>query len=236
MPGHHGDVTETGQKHKTGHTTERATEGIGDHQGALRWQPGHARRFGVRAKGIESPAIGQIGQRELKDKNRQECHPHQQAKVNLANRKEIDTRQIKQPGRQRIGGDRFSTRVFDQQGTVDRQGAQRGNNRRHAAIRDNDAIKQAHCRTETNREQQSQHRRQIILVCQLCADKIGRETDNRTNRQIDIARQHDQRLPHRHDDQDHRAGADPVKGAATVIALNLAAKKENRQPDQQHET
>ncbi len=63
------------------------------------------------------------------------------------------------------------------------------------------------------------------------ADDIGGETDDGTDRQIDVARQHDQRLTDRDQCHDRDAGGDAGEQSRLVIVVDLRAEEGEDQHD-----
>ena len=71
-----------------------------------------------------------------------------------------------------------------------------------------------------------------VVVGDQRSDEIGGEADDRADRQIDVAGQHDQRLADRDDRDDRDARSDAIEGAEAIVSVDERAEHHNRRDNE----
>lgn len=127
-------VPNRARKRKPGQAAERAAERVGADRHAAHGQAGHGGGIWVGADGVEAAAPRQVGHHQLEDEHNDDGNEHNQLDFNFTHHKRIDLGQIDQPLRQGAGDDRLGVGKLHQDGAVDGQGAERGDDGGHTAV------------------------------------------------------------------------------------------------------
>src|SRR5262249_5001771 len=96
-------------------------------------------------------------------------------------------------------------------------------------------VDDAHPGAERDRDQHHHGRRHAVVGGQPRAGEIGGAADDRADREVDVAGQHDQRLADRDDGDDGDAGGDAVEGPRGVVAVDQRAEDQDGDDDQQQQ-
>ena len=95
---------------------------------------------------------------ELEDDDDGEGQRDHRPDLEAADVEQRQPRQVDQPGRQLVGGDHLAAERFDQDAAIDRQRAERDDDRRHPAPGDQHAVDRAHAAPMRDRDRDGQRR------------------------------------------------------------------------------
>ena len=125
--------------------------------------------------------------------------------------------------------------VADQPRPVDRQRAQRDDDRRDPPVGDERAVDEPEERPDGHGEEHGEHRRCAEVVAEHVAGEVGADAGDRADRQVDVAGNDHQRLPGGHHGGHRHALGHAVEEASRQVVVDDQAEHDQRADDQQQQ-
>src|SRR5436309_9189477 len=234
LTGDDGDVPEAHEEEEAGQAGQGAAQQKRDEDVALDREAGDARRVGVGADREEPATVRQIRKDKLEDDHDGQREQDERPHVELAERDDRHSRQVQQPGGERVGRHRLGTRELDERHPIDGERAECRDDRRDAPECDDHAVDGAERAAHRDGNAESGGRWHSGRAGEERTDEVGDEPYDGADRKVDVAGEDDEGLTDGGDRDDREAGADVGEGLPCEVVRDLGREEGDDRDEDEH--